>query len=77
MPAVRLAFVCSFALLACASPAHAAKNKLLPAPKQLRRFVLHSDEKPSLYKHPFPRTPAFAWRPVAGAKKYDSRGTRR
>jgi hypothetical protein len=22
-------------------------------------------------KHAFPRTPAFAWRPVAGAKKYE------
>ena len=71
MPAVRLAFVCSFALLAFASPAHAAKSKLLPAPKQLRGFVLRADEKPSLYKHTFPRTPAFAWRPVAGAKKYE------
>ena len=71
MPAVRLAFVCSFALLAFASPAHAAKSKLLPAPKQLRGFVLRADEKPSLYNHTFPRTPAFAWRPVAGAKKYE------
>ena len=70
MPAVRLAFVCSFALLAFASPANAA-NKLLPAPKQLRGFVLRADEKPSLYNHTFPRTPAFAWRPIAGAKKYE------
>lgn len=71
MPAVRLAFVCSFALLAFASPAHAANSRLLPAPKQLRGFVLRADEKSSLYKHTFPRTPAFAWRPVAGAKKYE------
>jgi hypothetical protein len=73
MPAVRLAFVCSFALLAFASPANAAKGKLLPAPKQLRGFVLRADEKPSLHEHTitFTRTPAFAWRPVAGARKYE------
>ena len=71
MPAVRLAFVCVLTLLAFAPPAHAAKAKLLPAPKQLRGFVLRADERPSLYKHTFPRTPAFAWRQVAGAKKYE------
>ena len=33
--------------------------------------MLRADEKPSLYNHTFPRTPAFAWRPIAGAKKYE------
>ena len=70
MPAVRLAVVCLLALLV-APPAHAAKAKLLPAPKQLRGFMLRADERPSIYKHTFPRTPAFAWRPVAGAKQYE------
>jgi hypothetical protein len=69
MPAVRLAFVCALALLAVPPSAQAAK--LLPAPTQLRGFVLRADERPSLYRHTFPRTPAFAWRPVAGAKRYE------
>lgn len=71
MPAVRLAFVCACALLAFASPAQAATGKLLPGPKQLRGFLLRADERPTLYKRSFPRTPAFAWRPVAGAKRYE------
>ncbi|HEU6446487.1 MAG TPA: hypothetical protein VFL61_15645 [Gaiellaceae bacterium] len=69
MPAVRLAFVCAIALLAFASPAQGAK--LLPGPKQLRGFMLRADERASLHRHTFPRTPAFAWRPVAGAKRYE------
>ncbi|HEX7256363.1 MAG TPA: hypothetical protein VF236_10590 [Gaiellaceae bacterium] len=73
MPAVRLAVVCSLSLLAFASPAQAATAKLLPGPKQLRGFMLRADERPSLYRHTFPRTPAFAWRPVAGAKQYELR----
>ena len=57
-------------MLAFATPAQAASG-LLPAPKQLRGFMLRADERPGLYNRTFPRTPAFAWRPVAGAKRYE------
>jgi hypothetical protein len=71
MPAVRIVALCSLALLALAPPAQAAKSRLLPAPKQLRGFMLRADERPGMHNRTFPRTPAFAWRPVAGAKRYE------
>src|SRR5918999_617314 len=56
MPAVRFAAVI-FALLAFAPAANAA----LPAPTELRPFLLRADEAPA---RTFPRTPSFAWKPV-------------
>ena len=43
----------------------------LKAPKNLKAFLLRVNEPESLYARSFPRTPAFAWSPVAGAKRYE------
>ncbi|HMJ00539.1 MAG TPA: hypothetical protein VK488_11945 [Gaiellaceae bacterium] len=50
------------------SAAAAASPK---APKALKAFLLRVNEPESLYNRNFPRTPAFAWNPVAGAKTYE------
>ena len=69
---VRLTVAGVLALLALtvgvqsAAAAPAAK-----APKDLKAFLLRVDEQESLYNRSFPRTPAFAWSPVAGAKRYE------
>src|ERR671930_22331 len=77
MFAVRLA-AASLAALALAPAAGAAhfgvsapttkRAKGLGAPQGLRAFLLRADE-PAV--HEFPRTPAFAWKPVKGAKRYE------
>jgi hypothetical protein len=58
------------AVLALAAPASAASGSAskLRAPSNFRAFLLRASEQPG---HSFPRTPAFAWGPVAGAKKYE------
>ena len=66
MPAVRIAVVV-LAALAFAAPAGAAAR----APQGLKAFVLRVDEPDALYNRTFPRTPAFAWKPVPGARKYE------
>jgi hypothetical protein len=43
----------------------------LKPPKNLKAFLLRVDEQESLYNRSFPRTPAFAWSPVPGAKRYE------
>lgn len=43
----------------------------LKAPKGLKAFLLRVNEAESLNNRSFPRTPAFAWSPVAGAKRYE------
>jgi hypothetical protein len=63
MPAVRLAAVV-LALLAVAPATHAA----VPAPKNLKPFLLRADEAPA---RTFARTPSFAWSPVRGARRYE------
>jgi hypothetical protein len=42
----------------------------LKAPKNVKAFLLRVTEPDSLYDRTFPRTPAFTWSPVAGAKRY-------
>ena len=44
----------------------AAAAPAVRAPKGLKAFLLRVDEQESLYNRSFPRTPAFAWSPVAG-----------
>jgi len=43
----------------------------LKGPKGLKAFLLRVNEAESVNNRSFPRTPAFAWRPVAGAKRYE------
>jgi hypothetical protein len=40
-------------------------------PKGLKAFLLRVNEPETLWNRTFPRTPAFAWSPVRGAKKYE------
>ena len=47
------------------------KAPAVRAPKGLKAFLLRVDEQESLNNRAFPRTPAFAWSPVPGAKRYD------
>ena len=51
----------------------AAASPALKAPKGLKGFLLRVNEPDSLNNRTFPRTPAFTWSPVAGAKRYDVR----
>ena len=63
MPAVRFVLAC-LATLLIAPAADAA----IRAPSDLKPFLLRADE-PAV--HTFSRTPSFAWRPAAAAKKYE------
>jgi hypothetical protein len=60
------------AVLALAAPADAAQRSgsraALSAPSGLKAFLLRANEQPA---HVFSRTPAFAWNPVRGAKRYE------
>ncbi|HEY1369294.1 MAG TPA: hypothetical protein VGF23_19370, partial [Gaiellaceae bacterium] len=67
MRAIALAAT-SLALLAFGSAADAARPVAGAAPAGLHGFLLRADEATS---GAFPRTPAFAWAPVAGAKRYE------
>lgn len=65
---LRLAACCAF-LLALAAPAHAAVRPVAgAAPAGLKGFLLRADEPA---QDVFPRTPSFAWKPVAGAIRYE------
>jgi hypothetical protein len=65
MRVLTLAAVC-FSLLALATAADAAPARS-GAPRHLHGFLLRADEPVT---DSFPRTPSFAWDPVAGAVKY-------
>jgi hypothetical protein len=64
---LRLAAI-AFALFAVAGTAIAGAATKSSAPKNLRAFLLRADEPTA---HTFPRTPAFAWAPVSGARCYE------
>ena len=69
---VRLTVAGVLALLALtvgAQTASAAPS--LKAPQGLKAFLLRVNESESVNNRSFPRTPAFAWSPVAGAKRYE------
>ena len=73
MRLARLAATVLFSLLVvsgatAATRSQAAGTAALAAPLDVRGFVLTADE-PSA--DTFTRTPAFAWKPVAGAKRYE------
>ena len=69
---VRLAVAGALALLALTVGAETAMAAPTPkAPQGLKAFLLRVNEPESLNNRSFPRTPAFAWKPVAGAKKYE------
>jgi hypothetical protein len=72
MVLARFATACALALLAlgAAAPAAEAARPLAP-PKGLKAFLLRVNEPETLWNRTFPRTPAFAWSPVRGAKKYE------
>lgn len=57
-------------MLALAMPASAAElsSSALRTPANFRAFLFRADESPG---HEFARTPAFAWSPVPGAKRYE------
>jgi hypothetical protein len=55
-------------MLVLASSAQAALSASLAAPTGLRAFLFRADEP---LRHEFARTPSFAWRPVAGAVRYE------
>src|SRR5918992_4978643 len=72
MPFARLCGVLLFAVLVFGALAPAADAaKPLRAPKGLKAFLLRVDERESVHNRTFPRTPAFAWRAVSGAKRYE------
>src|SRR3954453_10219017 len=66
MRVLTLAAVC-LSLLGLASAADAATPVKGSAPRHLHGFLLRADEPTDTY---FPRTPSFAWSPVAGAVRY-------
>jgi hypothetical protein len=72
MPVARLAAACVLTVLAFGASAHAASAaRPLPPPKGLKAFLLRVNESESLWNRTFPRTPAFAWSPVRGARTYE------
>jgi hypothetical protein len=72
MRVARLCGASIFAVLAFGALAPAADAaKPLPAPKGLKAFLLRVNEPASVYNRTFPRTPAFAWRAVPRAKRYE------
>jgi hypothetical protein len=69
MRAARLATIVGLLLLIPFVAAAAAKGPAAPAgPTGLQGFLLRPNESVT---HTFPRTPAFAWRPVRGAACYE------
>jgi hypothetical protein len=72
MPA-RLTVAGVLALLALTLGAQSAlaAPPTLKAPTNVKAFLLRVNEPDSLYNRTFPRTPAFTWSPVAGAKRYE------
>jgi hypothetical protein len=65
MSAARVIFACLAVLVI--APAAAAKPAKIARPARLHAFLLRADEPGATS---FSRTPAFAWNPVAGARKY-------
>lgn len=66
---LRLLSVCLVAIGAVVLPSTAlAKPSKPTAPKNLRGFLVKPNERVS---HVFPRTPAFTWSPVRGARCYE------
>ena len=71
MPA-RLTVAGVLALLALTVGVQSAMaTPAVKTPKGLKAFLLRVDEQESLNNRAFPRTPAFAWSPVPGARRYD------
>jgi hypothetical protein len=71
MRTVRLATICLAAAIAAtliSGSALAKGGKPAHAPKNLRGFLLRPNER---VMHTFPRTPAFSWAPVRGARCYE------
>jgi hypothetical protein len=68
---LRALLVVFVALLALVGAPTASAAKPLQAPKGLKAFLLRANEPDTLYARNFPRTPAFAWSPVKGAKRYE------
>jgi len=69
MRAARLATVVALLLVTPVVATAAAKGPATPAaPKGLQGFLLRPNESVT---HTFPRTPAFAWKPVRGAACYE------
>jgi len=69
---VRLTVAGVVALLALAVGVQSAPAaRPLKAPTGLKAFLLRANEPDSLYNRTFPRTPAFAWRAVGGARRYE------
>jgi hypothetical protein len=66
----RLLPVCCLAVLAATLIAGSAlaKGGSLNSPSGLHAFLLKANEP---VRHEFPRTPAFSWRPVLGATRYE------
>ncbi len=56
------------ATLVLVTTANASSASSAAAPTGLRAFLFRADEP---QRHEFPRTPAFAWSPVAGALRYE------
>jgi hypothetical protein len=71
MVLARFATACALALLALGAAAPAEAARPLAPPKGLKAFLLRVNEPERLWNRTFPRTPAFAWSPVRGAKKYE------
>src|SRR5205085_4437664 len=72
MRAVRLA-AAALGALALAAPAQPAVRGPVPVgpslrPQGLKAFLLRANDSAT---HTFPRTPSFAWQPVAGALRYE------
>src|SRR2546423_2694808 len=69
--AMRLSLVASLLALFLVGSAQAGKPASavqLTSPKGVKAFLLRADEPSG---HTFSRTPAFAWRPVRGAVRYE------
>lgn len=67
----RVLFAVVVFLLAVVIGAPTASAKAPKAPRGLKAFLLRVNEPDSLYSRNFPRTPAFAWGAVKGAKRYE------
>ena len=68
---LRVPVLVSVALLALVGAPTASAAKPLKAPKGLKAFLLRANEPESLYGRTVTRTPAVAWSPVRGAKRYE------
>jgi hypothetical protein len=68
---LRVFVAAALGVLALAGAPNASAASSLRAPKGLKAFLLRVNEPDSLYSRNFPRTPAFAWSPVKGAKRYE------